>query len=175
MNNLFTCGTTSRVYVFLFLIFFSSCILIYHVFRSCSPLSPLHSLPSTLSLPSPLTLHLPLILSQQTLSSLFSTLFSSSLPSPTLLCTAIFPSTFSVCHLLFSFRFDLFKMLSLKMVKVQRCKESEKAQSSLKTTEKRKEGEKMGLNIQLATSYLKSEHREQRTGKEKGLNVQAGT
>lgn len=163
------------IYVFLFLIFFSSCILLYHVFRSCSPLSPLHSLPSTLSLPSPLTLHLPLILSQQTLSSLFSTLFSSSLPSPTLLCTAIFPSTFSVCHLLFSFRFDLFKMLSLKMVKVQRRKESEKAQSSLKTKEKRKEGEKMGLNIQLATSYLKSEHREQRTGKEKGLNVQAGT
>lgn len=145
------------------------------MFSDRSPLSPLHSLPSTLSLPSPLTLHLPLILSQQTLSSLFSTLFSSSLPSPTLLCTAIFPSTFSVCHLLFSFRFDLFKMLSLKMVKVQRRKESEKAQSSLKTKEKRKEGEKMGLNIQLATSYLKSEHREQRTGKEKGLNVQAGT
>lgn len=66
-------------------------------------------------------------------------------------------------------------MLSLKMVKVQRRKESEKAQSSLKTKEKRKEGEKMGLNIQLATSYLKSEHWEQRTGKEKGLNVQAGT
>lgn len=61
------------------------------------------------------------------------------------------------------------------MVKVQRRKESEKAQSSLKTKEKRKEGEKMGLNIQLATSYLKREHREQRTGKEKGLNVQAGT
>lgn len=45
----------------------------------------------------------------------------------------------------------------------------------MKSTEKRKEGEKMGLNIQLATSYLKSEHQEQRTGKEKGLNVQAGT
>lgn len=60
------------------------------------------------------------------------------------------------------------------MVRVQGRNECKKAPSSLKATEKGR-GEKMGLNIQLATSYLKSEHQEQRKGGEKGLNVQAGT
>lgn len=100
---------------------------------SCTPCSPISPFPLVL------TLSLPLIFF---LTSMFFMLYLSLLTSLSLIFSALFPSfshvTLSFYHLLSSLHFDLSKMLSLKMVRVERGKskkESRMALSTLKTTE----------------------------------------